>query len=214
MNKKREKALEGLTRIAQVIISDKYHDESNEVLICSKAIERIVTLKGSYLPKTHVDTTLYMSISDDDNSGSDFVRLHPVYEDEIGNDNPVSFEPINTYHQPTAEFRETIYKGLTNADENYDDSKKREAESEEEKINEEEKGKAGEEGEKEVEHLKGEFLSDEKIIKFAYSLDKNDDSLWNITDGSPKIKNFKEHFGDEFNMKSSELRGLLIGFTR
>jgi hypothetical protein len=39
-----------------------------------------------------------MSISDDDNSGSDFVRLHPVYEDEIGNDNPVSFEPINTYH--------------------------------------------------------------------------------------------------------------------
>jgi hypothetical protein len=50
-----------------------------------------------------------MSISDDDNSGSDFVRLHPVYEDEIGNDRPVAFEPINTYHQPTAEFRETIY---------------------------------------------------------------------------------------------------------
>jgi hypothetical protein len=50
------------------------------------------------------------------------------------NDRPVAFEPIDTYHQPTAEFRETIYKGLTNADENYDDSKKREAESEEEKI--------------------------------------------------------------------------------
>jgi uncharacterized Fe-S radical SAM superfamily protein PflX len=38
--------------------------------------------------------------------------------------------------------------------------------------------------------------------------DKNDDSLWNIN-GSPKIKNFKEHFGDEFNLKSSELIGLL-----
>jgi hypothetical protein len=32
MNKNREKALEGLTRIAQVIVSDKYHDESNEVI--------------------------------------------------------------------------------------------------------------------------------------------------------------------------------------
>jgi hypothetical protein len=41
--------------------------------------------------------------------------------------------------------------------------------------------------------LKGEFLLNEKVIKFAYSLDKSDDSLWNITDGSPKIKNFKEH---------------------
>jgi hypothetical protein len=41
MNKNREKALEGLTRIAQVIVSDKYHDESNEVLMFSKAIERI-----------------------------------------------------------------------------------------------------------------------------------------------------------------------------
>jgi hypothetical protein len=27
MNKNREKALEGLTRIAQVIVSDKYHDD-------------------------------------------------------------------------------------------------------------------------------------------------------------------------------------------
>jgi hypothetical protein len=44
MNKNREKALEGLTRIAQVIVSDKYHDESNEVLMFSKAIERIVDL--------------------------------------------------------------------------------------------------------------------------------------------------------------------------
>ncbi|VVM21348.1 hypothetical protein BSPWISOXPB_4264 [uncultured Gammaproteobacteria bacterium] len=66
MNKKREKALEGLTRIAQVIISDKYHDESIEVLLCSKAIERIVILKGQYLPKTHKDTVLSMSISDDE----------------------------------------------------------------------------------------------------------------------------------------------------
>jgi hypothetical protein len=38
MNKNREKALEGLTRIAQVIVSDKYHDESNEVLMFAKAI--------------------------------------------------------------------------------------------------------------------------------------------------------------------------------
>jgi hypothetical protein len=79
MNKKREKALEGLTRIAQVIISDKYHDESNEVLIFSKAIERIVTLKGSYLPKTHKDTVLSMSISDDDdNDGSDFIHYRQI----------------------------------------------------------------------------------------------------------------------------------------
>jgi hypothetical protein len=49
MNKKREKALEGLTRIAQVIISDKYHDESNEVLIFSKAIERIVTFSSAFV---------------------------------------------------------------------------------------------------------------------------------------------------------------------
>jgi hypothetical protein len=41
MNKNREKALEGLTRIAQVIVSEKYHDESNEVLMFSKAIERM-----------------------------------------------------------------------------------------------------------------------------------------------------------------------------
>lgn len=201
MNKKREKALEGLTRIAQVIISDKYHDESNEVLIFSKAIERIVTLKGSYLPKTHKDTVLSMSISDDDdNDGSDFIRLHPVYESE-GRD-PItgftSFRPINTREE------------LTNADENYDDSKKREAESEEEKSDEEEKAKAGEEGRS----LEEELPIDERIIKFAYSLDKSNKSLWNITDGSPKIKNFKEHFGDEFNMKSSELRELLVGFTR
>jgi hypothetical protein len=63
MNKNREKALEGLTRIAQVIVSDKYHDESNEVIMFSKAIERIVASKGAYLPKTHKDTVLYMSIS-------------------------------------------------------------------------------------------------------------------------------------------------------
>jgi hypothetical protein len=30
---------------------------------------------------------------------------------------------------------------------------------------------------------------------------KNDETLWNKTDGSPKIKLFKEHFGDEFNIK-------------
>jgi hypothetical protein len=49
---------------------------------------------------------------------------------------------------------------------------------------------------------------------FANSLDKNDKSLWNKTDGSPKIKLFKEHFGDEFNIKSVELKELLGGLTR
>jgi formyltetrahydrofolate synthetase len=62
--------------------------------------------------------------------------------------------------------------------------------------------------------LEEELQISERVIRFARSLDKNDDSLWNITDGSPKIKNFKEHFGDEFNIKSSELRELLDGFTR
>jgi hypothetical protein len=42
-------------------------------------------------------------------------------------------------------------------------------------------------------------------LNFANSLDKNDKTLWNKTDGSPKIKLFKEHFGDEFNIKSVEL---------
>jgi hypothetical protein len=37
---------------------------------------------------------------------------------------------------------------------------------------------------------------------------------WNKTDGSPKIKLFKEHFGDEFNIKSVELKELLGGLTR
>jgi hypothetical protein len=50
--------------------------------------------------------------------------------------------------------------------------------------------KAGEEGRS----LEEELPIDERIIKFAYSLDKSNKSLWNITDGSPKIKNFKEHF--------------------
>ena len=176
MNKKREKALEGLTRIAQVIISDKYHDESIEVLLCSKAIERIVILKGQYLPKTHKDTVLSMSISDDDdNDGSDFIRLHPVVEE---NKNEVGG--------------------------NDDDIKNREEEGKKKKSDEEEKAKAGEEGRS----LEEELPINERIIKFSNSLDKNDDSLWNIN-GSPKIKNFKEHFGDEFNLKSSELIGLL-----
>jgi hypothetical protein len=116
MNKNREKALEGLTRIAQVIISDKYRDESNEVLMFSKAIERkeallslllcnlqplkslilycsvghhhllierIVASKGAYLPKTHKDTVLSMSISDEDtDAGSDFIELQPISEYE------------------------------------------------------------------------------------------------------------------------------------
>jgi long-subunit acyl-CoA synthetase (AMP-forming) len=55
-----------------------------------------------------------------------------------------------------------------------------------------------EKGEKEVESLEEELSPDEKVIKFAHSLDKNDKTLWNITDGSPKIRVFKEHFGDEF----------------
>jgi hypothetical protein len=42
----------------------------------------------------------------------------------------------------------------------------------------------------------------------------NDETLWNKTDGSPKIKLFKEHFGDEFNIKSVELKELLGGLTR
>jgi hypothetical protein len=61
-------------------------------------------------------------------------------------------------------------------------------------TNNKEKAKAGEEGRS----LEEELPINERIIKFSNSLDKNDDSLWNIN-GSPKIKNFKEHFGDEFN---------------
>jgi hypothetical protein len=39
----------------------------------SKAIERIVASKGAYLPKTHKDTVLSMSISDEDtDAGSDW----------------------------------------------------------------------------------------------------------------------------------------------
>jgi hypothetical protein len=74
MNKNREKALEGLTRIAQVIVSDKYHDESNEVIMFAKAIERIVASKGAYLPKTHKDTVLSMSISDEDTDACSDLR--------------------------------------------------------------------------------------------------------------------------------------------
>jgi hypothetical protein len=51
-------------------------------------------------------------------------------------------------------------------------------------------------------------------LNFANSLDKNDETLWSKTDGSPKIKLFKEHFGDEFNIKSVELKELLGGLTR
>jgi hypothetical protein len=47
-------------------------------------------------------------------------------------------------------------------------------------------------------------------LNFANSLDKNDETLWNKTDGSPKIKLFKEHFGDEFNIKSVELKELAL----
>jgi hypothetical protein len=42
-------------------------------------------------------------------------------------------------------------------------------------------------------------------LNFANSLDKNDKTLWNKTDGSPKIKLFKEHFGDEFNIKRASV---------
>jgi hypothetical protein len=35
-----------------------------------------------------------------------------------------------------------------------------------------------------------------------------------LLDGSPKIKLFKEHFGDEFNIKIVELKELLGGLTR
>jgi hypothetical protein len=47
MNKNREKALEGLTRIAQVIVSDKYHDESNDYLLL---YIHILNLYSFYFP--------------------------------------------------------------------------------------------------------------------------------------------------------------------
>jgi hypothetical protein len=47
-----------------------------------------------------------------------------------------------------------------------------------------------------IEKVGLESTIDDRILNFANSLDKNDKSLWNKTDGSPKIKLFKEHFGD------------------
>jgi hypothetical protein len=248
MNKNREKALEGLTRIAQVIVSDKYHDESNEVLMFSKAIERIVASKGAYLPKIHKDTVLSMSISDEDtDAGSDFIELQPIseYEENI----ELGIDPISEYEESKDEEEEVLmppeddensneapgYPPLhpdddedgidigfhriplnntneedTNTNENDEDFQAHQEESEEKKDNETE----SEEAEAAVGNVESELSIDDRILNFANSLDKNDKTLWNKTDGSPKIKLFKEHFGDEFNIKSVELKELLGGLTR
>jgi hypothetical protein len=50
MNKNREKALEGLTRIAQVIVSDKYHDESLRVQFYLWLYIHILNLYSLYFP--------------------------------------------------------------------------------------------------------------------------------------------------------------------
>jgi hypothetical protein len=238
MNKNREKALEGLTRIAQVIVSDKYHDESNEVLMFAKAIERIVASKGAYLPKIHKDTVLSMSISDEDtDAGSDFIELQPVSKyNEYKENIELGIDPISAYEESKNEKEEEVLmppedeenaniadgyvplhteddeddEGETNNNENIEDFQAHEEESEEKKDNEAE----SEETESEVEKVGLELTIDDRILDFANSLDKNDKTLWNKTDGSPKIKVFKEHFGDEFNMKSAELKELLGGLTR
>jgi hypothetical protein len=234
MNKNREKALEGLTRIAQVIVSDKYHDESNEVLMFSKAIERIVASKGEYLPKIHKDTVLSMSISDEDtDAGSDFIKLQPISEYEESKENIyLGIDPISEYEEskkkeeealmpPEDDENANIADGYvpiqtedeeedTNNNENDEDFQAHEEKSKEKKDNETE----SEETESAVENVELELSPDEKVIKFAHSLDKNDKTLWNKTDGSPKIKVFKKHFGDEFDMKSVELKELLGGLTR
>jgi hypothetical protein len=257
MNKNREKALEGLTRIAQVIVSDKYHDESNEVLMFAKAIERIVASKGAYLPKTHKDTVLSMSISDEDtDAGSDFIELQPISEYEENKENielgidltpnvDDGYVPIQTEEEeeevlmpPEDDENSNEAPGYpplhpdddedgidigfhriplnntkkedTNTNENIEDFQAHEEESEEKKDNETE----SEETESEVENVESELSIDDRILNFANSLDKNDETLWNKTDGSPKIKLFKEHFGDEFNIKSVELKELLGNLHR
>ena len=225
MNKNREKALEGLTRIAQVIVSEKYHDESNEVLMFAKAIERIVASKGAYLPKIHKDTVLSMSISDEDtDAGSDFIELQPIseYEEniELGIDLTPNVDngyvPLHTEEEEEEEVlmppEENIKEEDKNTNENIEDFQAHQEESEEKKDNEEESEET--ESEAAVENVELELSIDDRIWKFAHSLDRNDKSLWNKTDGSPKIKVFKEHFGDEFNMKSAELKELLGGLTR
>jgi hypothetical protein len=51
-----------------------------------KAIERIVASKGAYLPKTHKDTVLSMSISDEDtDAGSDFIELQKLFKCSVIN---------------------------------------------------------------------------------------------------------------------------------
>jgi hypothetical protein len=46
------------------------------------------------------------------------------------------------------------------------------------------------ESEASVENVESELSIDDRILNFANSLDKNDKTLWNKTDGSPKIKLF------------------------
>ena len=223
MNKNREKALEGLTRIAQVIVSDKYHDESNEVLMFAKAIERIVASKGAYLPKTHKDTVLSMSISDEDtDAGSDFIELQPVDKYKANEENiKLGIDPISAYEENKKKDEEeevlmppeeNKIEEDTNTNENDEDFKAHEEKGEEKKDNEEESEET--ESEAAVGNVESELSIDDRILNFANSLDKNDETLWNKTDGSPKIKVFKKHFGDEFDMKSAELKELLGGLTR
>ena len=222
MNKNREKALEGLTRIAQVIVSDKYHDESNEVLMFSKAIERIVASKGAYLPKIHKDTVLSMSISDEDtDAGSDFIELQPVSEYEENKENIyLGIDPISEYEESKDEEEEEVLmppeenkiEEDTNTNENIEDFQAHEEESEEKKDNETESEET--ESEAAVENVNEESSIDDRIWEFACSLDRSNKLIWNKTDGSPKIKIFKEHFGDEFNMKSAELKKLLGRLAR
>ena len=213
MNKNREKALEGLTRIAQVIVSDKYHDESNEVLMFSKAIERIVASKGAYLPKTHKDTVLSMSISDEDTDAcSDFIKLQPVSKYEENIELGIDLTPNIADGYVPLHTEDDEEEGDTNTNENDEDFQALEEESKEKKDNEEESEEA--ESEAAVGNVESELSIDDRILNFANSLDKNDKTLWNKTDGSPKIKLFKEHFGDEFNIKSVELKELLGELTR
>jgi hypothetical protein len=192
----------------------------------AKAIERIIASKGAYLPKIHKDTVLSMSISDEDtDAGSDFIELQPISEYEENKENielgidltsniDNGYVPLHTEEEEEEEVlmppEENIKEEDENANENIEDFQAHEEESEEKKDNEAE----SEETESEVEKVGLELTIDDRILDFANSLDKNDKTLWNKTDGSPKIKVFKEHFGDEFNMKSAELKELLGGLTR
>jgi hypothetical protein len=169
----------------------------------TKAIERIVASKGAYLPKTHKDTVLSMSISDEDtDAGSDFIELQPVdkYKEnkeniELGIDLTPNvddswyylMEFCGSQYQYHLHHRQDVVEDNQWLHWNF-----RHLQVALTPLHL---------------HLPLHLLHiDDRIWKFAHSLDRNDKSLWNKTDGSPKIKVFKEHFGDEFNMKSVELK--------